>query len=260
MTGVLHKAIIFAQLSRLRTTRSARPADRRVLNLIGQYLRRTAERGGLYWESERGIALGCALSPLIGAFFLNRLDEHMERLDLFYVRFMDDVLVLAPTRWKLRRAVRLLNHVLGGLQLDKHPDKTFIGPIQRGFDFLGYRFSPSGLAVAASTMERFAARAARLYEQERRKRQEPRARRGSSPSTLGTYVRRWQRWVSSGLSATMLQTDLSLVSTGRWNGRRCLRSDDVQDDVRYVWSHVPGHVRPAPTAAFGPAMPTWAAI
>jgi retron-type reverse transcriptase len=91
--------------------------DRRVLNLIGQYLRRTAERGGLYWESERGIALGCALSPLIGAFFLNRLDEQMERLGLFYVRFMDDVLVLAPTRWRLRRAVRVLNQVLGGLGL-----------------------------------------------------------------------------------------------------------------------------------------------
>ncbi len=30
---------------------------------------------------------------------------HMARLGLFYVRFMDDVLVLAPTRWKLRRAV-----------------------------------------------------------------------------------------------------------------------------------------------------------
>lgn len=38
------------------------------------------------------------LSPLIGAFFLNELDERMERLGLFYVRFMDDILVLAPTR------------------------------------------------------------------------------------------------------------------------------------------------------------------
>jgi hypothetical protein len=30
---------------------------------------------------------------------------------------MDDVLVLAPTRWRLRRAVRVLNQVLGGLGL-----------------------------------------------------------------------------------------------------------------------------------------------
>ncbi len=29
--------------------------DRRVLNLIERYLRRTAEQHGLFWESERGI-------------------------------------------------------------------------------------------------------------------------------------------------------------------------------------------------------------
>ena len=34
----------------------------------------------------------------MGAFFLKRLDERMETLGLFYVRFMDDVLVLAPAR------------------------------------------------------------------------------------------------------------------------------------------------------------------
>ena len=32
--------------------------DRRVLNLIVQYLMRTAERGGLYWEHTKGIPLG----------------------------------------------------------------------------------------------------------------------------------------------------------------------------------------------------------
>ncbi len=30
------------------------------------------------------------------AFFLKRLDERMERSGLFYVRFMDDILVLSP--------------------------------------------------------------------------------------------------------------------------------------------------------------------
>jgi hypothetical protein len=33
--------------------------DRRVLNLLGQYLRRTAERGGSFWDYEKGISLGC---------------------------------------------------------------------------------------------------------------------------------------------------------------------------------------------------------
>ena len=69
---------------------------------------------------------------------------------MFYVRFMDDILVLAPTRWKLRRAVRLLNQVLSSLELEKHPEKTFIGRIEKGFDFLGYHFSRAELSLEPS--------------------------------------------------------------------------------------------------------------
>lgn len=43
--------------------------DRRVIYLINQYLRRTSERGGSFWDFEKGISLGCPLSPLIGHSF-----------------------------------------------------------------------------------------------------------------------------------------------------------------------------------------------
>ena len=170
---------------------AAHVKDKAVLNLIGQYLRRTAERGGEFFDYDRGISLGCPLSPLIGAFFLDDLDRRMARSGLFYVRFMDDILVLAPTRWRLRRAVKAVNEVLGSLQLEKHPDKTFIGRIERGFDFLGYHFGPEGLTLAAKTIEQFVERALRLYEQE------PGELGGSSQ--LGLYVRRWVRWTEAGL-------------------------------------------------------------
>jgi RNA-directed DNA polymerase len=139
--------------------------DRRVLNLIGQYLRRTSERGGSFWDYEKGISLGCPLSPLIGGFFLNALDAAAAKLRLFYVRFMDEILIFAPTRWQLRGAVKVVNQMLGTLKLEKHPDKTFIGRIERGFDFLGYHFSRPGLTVAAKTIANFIEKASRLYEQ-----------------------------------------------------------------------------------------------
>jgi RNA-directed DNA polymerase len=106
---------------------------------------------------------------------------------------MDDVLVLAPTRWKLRHAVRVLNETLAALGLEKHPDKTFIGRTEKGFDFLGYRFSPKGILLARQTWERFAVRRARLQERERTGR--------SPPGALGLYVRRWRRWTSAGLGS-----------------------------------------------------------
>ncbi len=114
----------------------------------------------------------------------------MERTRLFYVRFMDDILVLAPTRWTLRRAVKAVNGVLGSLRLEKHPDKTFIGRIERGFDFLGYHFSREGLRVAKATFRKFVGRATRLYEQEEER---------NGPSVPGVYVRRWVCWASGGL-------------------------------------------------------------
>ncbi len=37
--------------------------DRSVLNFISQYLRRTSERGGCFWDFEKGISLGCPPKP-----------------------------------------------------------------------------------------------------------------------------------------------------------------------------------------------------
>ena len=159
--------------------------------LIGQYLRRTSERGGRFWDYEKGISLGCPLSPLIGAFFLNALDAAAAKLRPFYVRFMDDILILAPTRWQLRGAVKVVNQLLGALRPEKHPDKTFIGKIERGFDFLGYHFGPAGLRVAKQTITNFIKKASRLYQQARSA--------VLAAAALEMYVRRWLGWGRGGL-------------------------------------------------------------
>jgi len=90
----------------------------------------------------------------------------------------------------LRKAVRRVNQILNQLKVRQHADKTFVGRVSRGFDFLGYTFSAVGLTgvllcevlryearVAPGTAERFVEyysakqpfaakheRATRLYE------------------------------------------------------------------------------------------------
>ena len=49
----------------------------------------------------------------------------MEKTGLFYVRFMDDWIVLSPNRWKLKKAIQIVNQTLNELKVEKHPDKTF---------------------------------------------------------------------------------------------------------------------------------------
>jgi len=140
--------------------------DRQILWYVWLFLRRTVEWGGLYQDVKRGISRGSSLSPLLGAFYLLVLDKRIEKMDVKYFRYMDDILILAPTRWKLKAAIRVLNVTFYELKLEKHPDKTAMGRTQKGFDFLGYHFAPEGLSVADKTIETFLARAIRLCEQE----------------------------------------------------------------------------------------------
>ena len=176
----IHHAALLQQLRRY-------VDDPVLLDLVCQYLHRTLCRGGCFRFVRRGISLGCSLSPPMGALYLDLLDKRMESLGVFYVRFVDDWVILAPTRWKLRDAIWAVNQTLEELRVEQHPDKTFVGRVGRGFDFLGYRFTPQGLGVAPQTLQKFAQRVTRLYEQ------------GASRRRLGQYAERWQAWVGAGL-------------------------------------------------------------
>ena len=59
--------------------------------------------------------------------------------------------------------MQIVNQTLNELKVEKHPDKTFIGRIAKGFDFLGYSFEPKWL-IAPKTLANFLERAIRLYE------------------------------------------------------------------------------------------------
>jgi hypothetical protein len=115
---------------------------------------------------------------------------------------MHDWVILAPKRWSLRRAIRTVNEMLRELRVEQHPDKTFIGRIERGFTFLGYWITEKGVTgVAPSTWEAFQERVARLYEQDAPP-EEIRRR-------IEQCVRRWMRWVVSGVR------DVSVAFVGR---------------------------------------------
>jgi len=94
-------------------------------------------------------------------------DDAFAGLPVFYVRYMDDILILSKTRWMNRRVVRVLNGCFEELKVVQHPDKTFIGKIERGFDFLGYYFSKEGLRLSSSAVSRHVAQCYRLYEQQK---------------------------------------------------------------------------------------------
>jgi len=160
--------------------------DRIIIGYVWQFLNRCVEWGGLYQDSRKGIPRGSSLSPLLGAFYLMELDRKMEKLDVRYFRYMDDIVILAPTRWKLKKAIRVLNQTFSELKLEQHPDKTLIGRTERGFDLLGYFLKPYRLTVSEKTVDRCIERIARLYEH------------GADSNGIGQYVLKWEQWVFAG--------------------------------------------------------------
>jgi retron-type reverse transcriptase len=73
--------------------------DRKALDLVQQYLRRTVDENCLYSTVTVGISLGCPLSPVMAAIYLEPLDRRMEAAGLTYARFILKTAVdLVPER------------------------------------------------------------------------------------------------------------------------------------------------------------------
>ncbi|CAK1787459.1 RNA-directed DNA polymerase [Vibrio crassostreae] len=163
-----------------------------IMNLLGQFLFYLVEEGGDFYESKQGISRGSALSPLLGAFLLYDLDRSFENHPgIQYVRYMDDFVILCKTRHKLRKTVRLLNQWLERFGFIQHPDKTFIGRVEKGFDWLGRWFTLAGLVgPSPRAISNFANKLRQLYEQARKR---PSLREGLS-YRVQQYARRWNQW------------------------------------------------------------------
>ena len=138
--------------------------EQAVTRLLTQVIGRTVEWGGTFRTIRRGIGRGSPLSPLLAAIYLKPLDDAMDRAGIAYVRYMDDWVILEKRRWPLRRAIRRVNAILNDLKLITHPDKTWVGTIHRGFDFLGYHHTRAGCCPAEDTVRRFKTQLTRLYE------------------------------------------------------------------------------------------------
>ena len=63
--------------------------------------------GEVYWDCKIGIMQGLSLSPLLCAVALLCWDIVMQKHGFTYDRYMDDLVVLTPTRARLRKAIKV---------------------------------------------------------------------------------------------------------------------------------------------------------
>jgi len=162
--------------------------DKRVLNILHQYMNRLEDVCGEYKLITEGISKGCSLSPLMGALILKSLDAAVNKFGFAYTRYMDDWVILVKTRGELRKIVKKMHEVMHKLKFKLAVDKTYIGKISNGIDFLGYRLSNEGIiGLARKTKENFINKTLKLYEQ------------GADIRRIGCYIKRWSSWCVAGL-------------------------------------------------------------
>jgi RNA-directed DNA polymerase len=130
--------------------------DKRVLGLIGKYLRAGVMINGVVQDSEEGTPQGGPLSPLLANIYLHALDEELEERGLAFCRYADDCNIYVGSERTAERVLGQMSQWIGKeLRLEVNAKKSGIGrPWER--KFLGFRLSATGkIEVAPASLERF---------------------------------------------------------------------------------------------------------
>lgn len=139
---------------RLMTVVSQTIWERPVLDLLETYLHMGATRYLEWVDSDRGIAQGSPLSPLLSNIYLLEFDRFLEGLGIEWVRYADNFILLAQepqaARQALGRAEKFLEDRCG---LRLNPASRLLASWSEGFDFLGFRFHQGRLTMTPAKME-----------------------------------------------------------------------------------------------------------
>ena len=144
--------------------------DKRVLHLIGTYLRRGAMVEGLVEASAEGTPQGGPLSPLLSNIVLDELDRELERRGLHFARYADDSNIYVRSRRAGERVMESLTRfITAKLKLQVNQQKSAVArPWAR--KFLGFSFTSAGIPkrrIAPKAVDRFKERIRELTSRNR---------------------------------------------------------------------------------------------
>lgn len=114
--------------------------DKRVLSLIGRYLRAGVEVDGRLEKTRMGVPQGGPLSPLLANVLLDQLDKELESRGHKFVRYADDFVILVKSERAGERVMASVRkHLTTKLKLTVNEDKSQVAKSDQ-VSFLGFIF------------------------------------------------------------------------------------------------------------------------
>lgn len=184
--------------------------DRRLLKLIGRYLRAGVMVDTELQPSIEGTMQGGPLSPILANILLDDFDKELEHRGLRFVRYADDFLVFTKTSEAAQRVARSIeNYLTRKLKLVINHQKSRICKTD-GVEFLGFAFDGYGghFRVSPKNQQKFKDRVREIT----------RRNRGISMSHRFLELRRYfQGWVGY-FSIVPMKTYFEILD--KWVRRR----------------------------------------
>ena len=114
--------------------------DKRILRLIGKYLRAGAMVDGRLQATRKGVPQGGPLSPLLANILLDDLDKELERRGHRFVRYADDFVILVKSQRAGQRVMESVRRFLERkLNLQVNEKKSQVAKTDQT-NFLGFTF------------------------------------------------------------------------------------------------------------------------
>jgi len=138
--------------------------DKRVLGLIGKYLRRGAMVDGLVEASVEGTPQGGPLSPLLANIYLDALDKELETRGHRFCRYADDCNVYVSSQAAAERTLASIQDwIEKHLRLKVNAAKSGTGRVWER-KFLGFRLDrKKRIGIAPESLERFQAKVREMW-------------------------------------------------------------------------------------------------
>nr|WP_245879671.1 group II intron reverse transcriptase/maturase [Zobellella endophytica] len=136
--------------------------DKRLLDLIGRYLRAGVVDNQRHHESREGVPQGGPLSPLLANIMLDPLDKELEKRGHRFARYADDFTILVKSRRAGERVLRSIGHFLQHrLKLVVNPTKSRVVNTTES-QFLGFTFRAGRIQWHPKTLLKFKQQVRRL--------------------------------------------------------------------------------------------------